>query len=302
MLQFGIMDLDTFSDTQPDLLARSGDNRMEFREWGPVLRMACQGQRLAAFRMVLEDRLERWDSGPRVLFTGSGDFHHLTLPILELLPTPCNLLVIDKHPDWVMRIPVIHCGTWLSRVGRLSHIHRIIHLGGDLDFDNGFRLLAPWGDLKSGRIRVIPAVRRYSTGRWPEIPHEPLRPNPGTPCDSGRANGLIAGLGFDLRERPLYISIDKDVLSPSEAVTNWDQGSLGLDEICMVLGSFVEASGGRLVGADITGDWTPVHVRGPLSGLLHRIEHPRQTVDARRAALLNQRANLRLLDILLQGK
>ncbi len=30
---------------------------------------------------------------------------------------------------------------------------------------------------------------------------------------------------------PVYISIDKDVLDPSSAITNWDQGSLTLSEL-----------------------------------------------------------------------
>ncbi len=49
---------------------------------------------------------------------------------------------------------------------------------------------------------------------------------------------------------PVYLSIDKDVLSPDVARTNWDQGRLSdLD----VLG-VIDALRGHIIGSDITGD------------------------------------------------
>ena len=50
----------------------------------------------------------------------------------------------------------------------------------------------------------------------------------------------------------LYISIDKDALSPSYAVTNWDQGSLTLDALKDCITTL--ASGRRILGIDICGE------------------------------------------------
>jgi len=55
---------------------------------------------------------------------------------------------------------------------------------------------------------------------------------------------------FD-NERPLYISVDKDILSEDTCPTNWDQGDMGLDELILILRS--EAEGRELLGIDICG-------------------------------------------------
>ena len=42
----------------------------------------------------------------------------------------------------------------------------------------------------------------------------------------------------------VYVTVDKDVLKPSDAATNWDQGEIGLDYLKTLIG--VVASGRRL--------------------------------------------------------
>jgi len=36
-------------------------------------------------------------------------------------------------------VPFLHCGTWLHHALRRPHLQRVIHLGGNTDFDNAFR-------------------------------------------------------------------------------------------------------------------------------------------------------------------
>ena len=50
----------------------------------------------------------------------------------------------------------------------------------------------------------------------------------------------------------LYISIDKDALSPSDALTNWDQGSLRLEHMKAIISEI--AKGHRIIGVDICGE------------------------------------------------
>ena len=61
-----------------------------------------------------------------------------------------------------------------------------------------------------------------------------------------------------LARRPLYVSLDKDVLTAEEAVVNWDSGHLRLAEVTEVLGAFVAAARGDVVGVDVPGAprWT----------------------------------------------
>jgi len=50
---------------------------------------------------------------------------------------------------------------------------------------------------------------------------------------------------------PVYLSIDKDILSTGECVTNWDQGNKSLDELTCLISKVTK--GRRMIGADICG-------------------------------------------------
>ncbi len=51
---------------------------------------------------------------------------------------------------------------------------------------------------------------------------------------------------------PVFISIDKDVLSPDFAITDWDQGNMSLEEMQQLLKDIL--SNHKLIGIDICGD------------------------------------------------
>lgn len=299
-MHVAILDLDGFSAGQPGLLGCS-EARYDLFDWGPRIRMACSLNRWRQFRRRLADCMASRLDDAGVLFIGSGDFHHVTLARLAQLPGEFNLLLIDKHPDWVARIPFLHCGTWLARALELRGLRLVFHVGGELDFDNHYRWLAPWAELKSGRVKVIPAGRRFRAGRWRGIQHEPLRRIPNSPADAARIRDAVDEYADELARRPLYISIDKDVMVESEVVSNWDHGLLCLDEVVAVIAAFRSLAGGRLIGADVTGDYSPFQARGALRNLLAWSEHPRKTVVRARADALNEIANLRLLAAL-RGK
>ena len=53
---------------------------------------------------------------------------------------------------------------------------------------------------------------------------------------------------------PFYISIDKDVLSKSYAVTNWNQGNMSIDMLEDILTLFLVA--GEVIGVDICGEYS----------------------------------------------
>lgn len=54
---------------------------------------------------------------------------------------------------------------------------------------------------------------------------------------------------------PVYLSIDLDVLSPDDARTDWDQGSMRLEELLAALRSLTATR--RLLGVDLCGGLTP---------------------------------------------
>jgi hypothetical protein len=292
-----IVDLDGAVAGQAALNRRYRPARHDARAWGPAIRLACRRGRFARFERALAGWLgPPAERQPALTLYGSGDFHHVSLALVRRLTQPFNLLVVDKHPDWMRGVPFLHCGTWLYHAARLPLVRRVFHVGGDLDFDNGFRWLAPWRMLRTGKVTVLPAIRRFRRGAWAGVRNEPVRPRPEVPTTPARLGELLEPFRPDLGRWPLYISLDKDVMTQSEAAVNWDSGHLTLPEVEMIVQAFLNAAHGRLAGADVVGDWSPVRVHGAVRRLLHLTEHPRLEVDPAEAAARNERTNLFLVD------
>lgn len=286
-----VLDLDGGVMLQSELLSQTSAAVIPAREWGPEIRLACS--------FGVFDRFERWldesplRSGPRVTLYGSGDFHHVTLALLRRIKRPFNLLVLDKHPDWMRGIPFLHCGTWLRHALSLPNLNRVFHCGGDLDFDNAYRWLAPWADIQSGRVVVLPARRRFVRGRWSGLKVQPLLVEGASLADM--LDAVLATLRGELARIPLYVSIDKDALTADEAAVNWDSGFLRLSDASAVVAAFLSAAGGRLAGADLLGDWSPIELSHGLNRFCHRLDHPSPVHQPDEAARINQRANEALL-------
>jgi hypothetical protein len=291
-----VLDLDGGVTRQDRLLNFAGPDVLPLRPWGPRLRLACSFGRFRRFESDLAG-LAGCDAEPDpcLTFVGSGDFHHVSLALVRRLAVPCNLLILDNHPDWMRGIPFLHCGTWVRHAARLPHVRHVFHVGGNVDFDNGFRWLAPWDDLRSGKITVLPSVRRYEKGRWPAIPHQPLRLRPKELATRERIDECLQPFRFELARWPLYVSLDKDVMTVDDAVVNWDSGHLTAAEVMELLDAFLVAAKGNLAGMDVVGDWSPVRVRGLLRQFLHFTEHPPLTVDPEKANRVNEDLNLAIL-------
>lgn len=217
---------------------------LPLREWEESIRFGCSARCLRRFGGMLDESLPR-EHG--TVFLGSGDFHHLTLPLVERLQGTqrFQVVVIDNHPD-NMRFPFgVHCGSWVRRVAalsRVSHVHVVGITSGDIGRAHAWEnYLAP---LRAGKLTY------WSTG-----------------VDVSWADKL--GLGAAFRSFPdsdamvdafhavqhpqdeaTYLSIDKDAYAPDVAMTNWDQGTLSEAGGAAIVG----ALHGRIVGSDITGE------------------------------------------------
>ena len=293
-----ILDLDGAVTAQQELVRRRRPQVVALQDWGPRIRIASS---FAAYRRFEQACAERWSDhadGPVLTLYGSGDFHHVTLALLRRLRKPFNLLILDKHPDWMRGIPFMHSGTWLNHAFKLPNLRSVFHIGGDLDFDNSFYWFAPWPQLRSGVVTVVPAVRSFTRGRWRDVPNRPLRESADRVMTGARLTALLTEAGADLARYPLYITLDKDLMRVDDAAVNWDSGCLQLSEVQSVLSGFVTACGGRLAGMDIVGDWSPVRVRGLMRHVLHWTEHPSLRVDPAEAAERNGRTNQVLIDTL----
>jgi hypothetical protein len=71
-------------------------------------------------------------------------------------------------------------------------------------------------------------------------------------ADADDADALTAALLSHWREdpAPTYLSIDKDVLHPDDAHTNWDQGRLRTAQLCAAIAALAP----QLTGMDVNGE------------------------------------------------
>jgi hypothetical protein len=289
-----ILDLDGSVAAQPGVRAQA-THVLPLRGWGPRLRLACSFADFAAFQIELSHLLGgTHDRRPTLGFVGSGDFHHVSLALLRRQSRPFNLLVFDNHPDWMRRVPLLHCGTWLLHAAGLRTVRRIFHVGGEVDFDNAYRWLAPWTQLRSGKIVVLPAFRHFRGTDWASVPHETFRESPDVAASAERVAQLLDPWRQELSRWPLYVSVDRDVMRAEEAVVNWDSGRLTQAEVKRALTAFLDAAA-CLAGMDVVGDWSPVEVRGAMRHFLHWSEHPRLTIDPDEATAINGAFNEELL-------
>jgi arginase family enzyme len=266
------------------------------RDLGPALRLWSRAATLDALRQRLADAAT--DGEAEIVFAGSGDFHHVTPLLIErataLADEPVTVVHFDNHPDWARFAPGQHCGSWVSRAARLEGVHQIVTIG-VTSRDVGARR-AGAGDL------ALVAEERLELFAWSLPDHQSELTVAGRSWPTITALGetaFVAHLDAVVRTRGVYVTIDKDVLRGQDAVTNWDQGEASLD--------FVEscvrriARGRRLVGADVVGDWSPpAYGWGPASWLKRGeafLDQPRRPPAPAAANVVNQAANLRLLDL-----
>jgi arginase family enzyme len=231
-------------DFDQSVMPLPGSTTRDLANWQEEIRFGCSMKSMRRLAFAIAPLLQKM---PRVVFMGSGDYHHITWLLLEQyrdFGQPIQVVVLDNHPD-NMRYPWgIHCGSWVYHASRLPFVEQVNVLGITSTDVEKFR---SWENhlsgLRSGKIRY-----------W---------------C-IGRDIGWMGALGirqshsFDscahmleafethlkANQTPVYLSIDKDVLSPQDAHTNWDQGVMRLNEMWSVM----DLLKGRVVGSDVTGE------------------------------------------------
>jgi hypothetical protein len=224
--------------------ALPGATVIDLANWQETIRFGCTLRRFRDVVRAIETQLPR-DYG--TVFLGSGDYHHLSWPLIERKAAHgCfEVVVFDNHPD-NMRFPWgIHCGSWVRRVALLPCVSRVRVLG-----------------ISSGDVGAAHAWENYLAPLWRgKLEYWTVG------VDTGWSRRL--GLSFAFRNfdtptalldrfvedqrgatAPVYLTIDKDALSPEVARTNWDQGRLLDTDLLRA----IDAMRGRIIGSDITGD------------------------------------------------
>jgi hypothetical protein len=280
-------------DIDDSVGALDGATRLPLGDWQEAIRFGCGWRRLHAFDRALRARLPTRHG---TVFTGSGDFHHLTYLLIRRLAAKARfrVLVFDNHPD-NMRYPFgIHCGSWVRYVARLPWVSRI-DVVGITSPDIGAR--HAWenylGPLRAGRLRYWSVgVDTRWTARW------------GLAAAFRSFDSAAAMLGqlheeLRLDPSPVYLSIDKDVLHPDVVRTNWDQGLLTESALLAT----IDLLRGRLVGSDITGEVSAYRYRSRFKRWLSEADgqSPIATSDLAAMQTRQHALNMRLLARLVQA-
>ena len=157
-------------------------------------------------------------------FIDSGNYHYVTKFWTDKLITPFALLVFDHHPD--MQPPlfehILSCGSWVKDVLDTNANCKKVIIAGASD-----RLLQEVPKEYGDRIHFYSESSLDQEAGWKAFASEHV-------------------------SEPVYISIDKDVLDPSSAITNWDQGSLTLSELEQLLAVVFRQE--QVIGIDICGE------------------------------------------------
>ena len=169
-------------------------------------------------------------TAPGIHFFDNGNYHYMSKLWTDRVQEPFDLVVFDHHPD--MQPPrfegILSCGGWIKEV--LEHnkfVQNVIVIG--------------------VADHLVEEVKKWIASR---------------PLDARNDVQFICESELDSigRKAPsrmtfgdsIYISIDKDALSTSEAATNWDQGTLTFAQLADTLTAL--AQNHKILGIDICGE------------------------------------------------
>lgn len=296
------VDLDGSVADQPGLRARLTSGRamlIPARDLAPALRIVASRTALADLTGRMAHIAPAGQGGAPLIFYGSGDFHHLAALFIAAAKGPLTILHIDNHPDWTGFPATWNCGGWVNRALDLPGVERVVTIGpASDDFVRPQLAFANLDAIRSGRLEVHP-WRAAPSRLWGRPVNGPgCRTTAGHihwNCLAGREwEAFAAALDARLPPTPIWVSLDKDALGPEEAVTNWDQGGLGLDAVLSLIRRLARRR--PLRGMDVCGDYSVPLYRDPFRWFLSATDHPRlPPVDRAAACSINDLTNTRIL-------
>ncbi len=159
-------------------------------------------------------------------FLDSGNYHYLSKFWLEKIEKPYSLIVFDHHTDMQESafFGMLSCGSWIKEV-----------------------------------LEEHPYIKEVCVVGPPKAAIEQCEPNLASRVVFLTQEELEAGIlekwqEFleNEKELPVYLSIDKDVLCPEDARTNWDQGKMKLEEMGEMIKLVFQKR--NVLGIDVCGE------------------------------------------------
>lgn len=300
-MRFRILDIDRSLPGQPGFAAAVAGGRaqcIDLRAEEFSLRLWASRRRLRRLAERLKALAPPPGEGPLVTFYGSGDYHHLATALIQEITEPVSVVHFDNHPDWV-RFPATHnCGGWVNRALELPQVARVVTLGICSD-----DLVLPQakggnlGALASGTLEIHPW--RVAPSRvWGQIGdgfgHRQVGGELVWSCLADLDwPTFVDALCARLPTEAVWITIDKDVLRPADAATNWDQGQMALETLLAALRRIAALR--RVVGVDVCGEFSVPRFRDPIKRVAAWLDHPGSAPVPAGALERNDRANQALV-------
>ena len=194
----------------------------------------CDDEAQAALHKMMNEAVAKVsaESAPGIHFFDNGNYHYMSKLWTDRVQEPFDLVVFDHHPD--MQPPrfegILSCGGWVLEVLKKNPFVQSVTLIGVADHlvdEVKAELSASENAAVLDKVKFI---------RESELKSE------------------LATLGTQIAKSSasIYISIDKDALSTSEAATNWDQGFLTYEQLADTLTTLAQSH--KILGIDICGE------------------------------------------------
>ncbi|GBG15180.1 isoleucine--tRNA ligase [Novimethylophilus kurashikiensis] len=286
-------------DFDRSVLPLPGSLSVDLESWQEEIRFGCRLNSMQRLGQMIHAAVEPMipDSasigGLPVVFMGSGDYHHITLLLLEHFRNygkPLQLVVFDNHPD-NMRYPWgVHCGSWVWHASRLPFISQIHVLGiTSTDVEKPHAWENHLRNLHSGKVRYWCVGRNL---HW--MRRLGIRQSQSFPSIAQLLNAFQCEISQTVE--PIYLSIDKDVLSAQDAQTNWDQGVMRFEEMRAAIASMKP----RIVAADVVGEVSAYRYRSLFKRMLSGMDGQTEISISQLAAWQkqHQQINVGLLEVL----
>jgi len=152
-----------------------------------------------------------------VHFLDSGNYHHVSRLYLNFIKEPFNLIVYDNHTDMQSSAfgSILSCGSWIADAFNGSDKLKNIVLVGVNE-----KYIDECEYKNDKRIFFVKS--------------------------SVEAKDALSD------KLPVYLSVDKDVLSAAEFISDWDQGEMSLDKLISEL-KYIK-SNYNVLGVDVCGE------------------------------------------------
>ena len=277
-------------DFDNSVLPLPGADSLALSDHQESIRFGC---RMAVLRGLGPELAPALDARPRLVFMGSGDYHHVSYLLIERLRlrnAKIQVVVFDNHPD-NMRYPFgIHCGSWVWHVSRLPFVARV-HVVGitSADVEGGHLWENHVAPLRSGNVVYWCVRRNLRALKFLGVKASRSFPS---------IDALLEELEIELARtsEPVYLSIDKDVLAPEVVQTNWDQGIMRLEELT----GAIERLQDRIIASDVVGEVSSYQYHSRFKRLLSGLDHQPAIPEDKlhEWQVRHQQVNLRLLSLL----